>query len=345
MDQTNATNRVSMPGCLSESGILWIDDAMAASIATSDLAYRAVRDALIAHARGEFDQPLKPYVRPGGRKNEWSRGRLITMPAYLGGAFDVLGAKLITGFPANVDRGLPRASGLICLFDTTNGTPVAVMDCHTISTRRTAAVAALCVDHLAVAEPLIIAIIGAGPIARETVMSLLSSPSRNIDRVSIYDIRAERAEQLAAEFDTAAIDVTAAERLEDCLSHANVIVSATTGAKGIVTKSAVSGPWLIVALSLEDFDADVMLSADKLICDDFDQCNREEKLFHHLVGSGRISRDAVYAELGEVLAGVKLGREGAETIYVNPMGMAIEDLALASRVYAQALAQAGARPG
>ena len=58
---------------------------------------------------------------------------LIGMPAYVGGGFKALGAKLITGFPVNVTRGIPRASGVIVLFDTTTGVPVAILDCRTIS--------------------------------------------------------------------------------------------------------------------------------------------------------------------------------------------------------------------
>src|SRR5262245_23872016 len=95
-----------------DGAVLWIDAAKASRLATSELAYRTTYDALQLHALGEFDQPLKPYVRPGGRAAEFERGRLICMPAYLGGQYQALGAKLVTGFPANVARGLPRASSV-----------------------------------------------------------------------------------------------------------------------------------------------------------------------------------------------------------------------------------------
>lgn len=50
-----------------------------------------------------------------------------------------------------------------------------------------------------------------------------------------------------------------------------------------------------------------------------------------------LSREDVYAELGEIVAGIKHGRENQERIFVNPMGMSIEDLALAHRVYQLAI--------
>ncbi len=96
--------------------------------------------------------------------------------------------------------------------------------------------------------------------------------------------------------------------------------------------------WLFVGLSLDDARPEVMLSADKVIVDDFEQACREEKLLHRLVQQGRFSREQIYATLGEIVDG-KPGRERAtEKIYVNPMGMAVEDIATGARVYEKAIA-------
>lgn len=320
--------------CLPESDILWISENRAANLATVSLAYETTSAALKLHARGDFDQPLKPYVRPGGRADEHERGRLLSMPAFLGGDHKALGVKLMAGFPVNIDKGLPRAAGLIALFDPVTGVPVAILSCQTISARRTAAVASICVDYLAANEPLRVAILGAGPIAHETIISLLLSRPRQVDLVSIYDPRSDRAEalaQLIAPNTETLITTAASARL--CVSGANVIIAATTGAKDYIQLDWLSGPWLVVALSHDDFRKEVMLSADKLIVDDFDQCNREEMLFGHLVQSGALARRDVYAELGEIVSGMKAGREARERVFVNPMGMAIEDIALANGIY------------
>ncbi|HRY14387.1 MAG TPA: 2,3-diaminopropionate biosynthesis protein SbnB, partial [Candidatus Competibacteraceae bacterium] len=123
----------------------------------------AVRDCLLCHERGEFVQPLKPYVRPRGREGEYEGGRFIAMPAYLGGRFDMAGIKWIAGFPTNLNRGLPRASGTLQLNCSVTGRPLAIMECETLSARRTTAIAVLAVDLLAAPPPLKVAIIGAGP--------------------------------------------------------------------------------------------------------------------------------------------------------------------------------------
>jgi ornithine cyclodeaminase len=123
-----------------------------------------------------------------------------------------------------------------------------------------------------------------------------------------------------------------------CVRDANVIITATTGAREYLQKDWVAPGGLIVALSLDDCTPELFLSADKVVVDDFDQCNREEKLLHRLNRAGRFRREQVHAELGEVIAGSKAGRErDHERIYLNPMGMAIEDLATAKAAYDRAV--------
>ncbi|MNJ73034.1 alanine dehydrogenase [compost metagenome] len=81
------------------------------------------------------------------------------------------------------------------------------------------------------------------------------------------------------------------------------------------------------------------MGADKVIVDDWDQSNREKKISNQLVLEGRFSREQLHAELGEILIGAKPGREQEnEIIVLNPMGMAVEDIASAAEVYHQALA-------
>jgi ornithine cyclodeaminase/alanine dehydrogenase-like protein (mu-crystallin family) len=317
-----------------ERPIVWISEEKASRIATASLAYQTTMETLRIHARGDFDQPLKPYVRSGGRLNESEGGRLTTMSAYVGDPFRALGAKLVTGFPINVAKGLPRASGVIVLFDPVTGEPIAIMGCQAISARRAAAIASICVDHLAPKDRLRIAILGAGPIAHETVISLFVSKPRPIDVVSIYDPLRNRAASIASNVSPfTEVPITVAQSAESCVAGANVIVTATTGSKAYIQADWLNGPWLVVALSLDDFVPEILLSADKLICDDFSQCNRSDKLFHKHVHSGALTRERVYAELGEIVSGERAGRENDETIFVNPMGMAIEDIALAARVY------------
>jgi N-[(2S)-2-amino-2-carboxyethyl]-L-glutamate dehydrogenase len=317
--------------------ILFLNDRQVAELLPPPVALAAVETGLKLHASGYVEQPLKPYVRPGGRENEYKRGRVIFMPAFVGGDVNMIGAKIIAGFPANVDRGLPRASGLIVLNSAETGFPLAVMECAELSARRTAAVARICFERLAGTPPYSVAILGAGPIAAAVIDTLALNPG--ITGIRIFDPRIERAQLLALkkrlqhDIEVEAVrEITCATHAADCL------VTATVGSRGYLTPSIAGRKRLIVALSLDDASEDLFLNSDKIVVDSFDDCNREEKLLHRLVQRGRFSRAAVHAELGEILLGTKPGREHPEeSIYVNPMGMAVEDVAAASVVYRTAL--------
>lgn len=320
---------------------IFLNDKQVSELLSNADAYEAVAGALECHARDEFEQPLKPYIRPRGRDQEFIGGRFIAMPAYLGGQFQIAGLKWIAGFPANVARGLPRASGMVILNSTETGRVKAIMECSTLSARRTAAVAAISFDRLAPAGPRRVAVIGAGPIAHAILNALADKPTRQIEDVRLCDMHPERAERVAAALVGSGLPpVRVFTSAEKSVAGANVIIPATAGSTGGYMKAEWLSPgWLIIAISLDDCAPEVFLSAHHLVVDDFDQCCREEKLLHRLVIAGSFSREKVSATLGEVVAGIarKPVREG-ENVYVNPMGLAVEDLAVAFTVYRKAVA-------
>ena len=321
--------------------ILLLNDAQVSDLLTPADAYEAVVAALKCHAGGDVEQPLKPYVRPRGRDQEYSGGRFIAMPAFLGGPFQVAGLKWIAGFPANVERGLPRASGMVILNSTETGRVLAIMECATLSARRTAAVAAISFDNLAPSGPRRVAVIGAGPIGRSILKALADDPARQIEDVRLCDLRRERAERVAAALVGSGLPpVRVFASAEETVAGANVIIPATAGSSGGYLKAEWLSPgWLIVAISLDDCTAEVFLSADHVVVDSFEDCCREEKLLHRLVKDGRFNREKVAARLGELVTGTaRRPVQHGENVYVNPMGMAVEDLAVASTVYRKAAA-------
>src|SRR5699024_11554696 len=93
-------------------------------------------------------------------------------------------------------------------------------------------------------------------------------------------------------------------------------------------------------ISIMDIKKDVFIEADKVVVDDWSQANREKKTINQLVEEGRFSKEALHAELGELLTGAKPGRENDdEIILLNPMGMAIEDISSAYYIYKEAKQQ------
>jgi ornithine cyclodeaminase len=113
----------------------------------------------------------------------------------------------------------------------------------------------------------------------------------------------------------------------------------------VVDKPYLSYDWLqkgafVSNISIMDVHKEVFLKADKVVVDDWEQSNREKKVINQLVVEGTFSREQLHAELGEILIGTKVGRESdEEIILLNPMGMAVEDIASAHEIYRKAVAE------
>lgn len=294
-----------------------------------------VRDALRLHAETSFRQPLKAYLKRDEVRDHVA-DRIIAMPAWLGGEFPVSGIKWIGSKHDNPERhGLPRASAVIVLNDPETNYPFAILEGALISAMRTAAVTVVAAEHLAVANFSTVACIGCGPIGETQVAGLVEHFS-SIRKVLLCDRRLEAGENLAMRL---------AERFPDVSFVYDADVSRAVGEADLVATATVAeapyleDSWLrpgvfVANVSLMDCTKEVYVEADKVVVDDWDQSNRAKKIIHQLVEEGRFSREKLHAELGEIVVGRRPGRETAEErIILNPMGMAIEDLACARHFY------------
>ena len=290
----------------------------------------AISRALIAHGRGHYVQPLKPYLRWPGAGH--IADRIIAMPAFLGGDDAVAGLKWIGSRHENpLQHRLERASGLIILNDSQTNYPVAVMEAGLISGMRTAAVTAIAARYLARKRFERLVCIGCGPIARMQITTMIEQfPS--IRQIYVYDRNPDAAahliETVAARFPeiTYTVEICA----EDAVQQAHVLITCTVADQPYIAFEWLRNGVFISNVSIMDLHTDVFLKADKVIVDDWEQCNREKKIIHQMVTEGLFSRKRLHAELGEIVIGTKPGRESDdEIILLNPMGMAIEDIACA----------------
>lgn len=306
----------------------------------SDLYMDAVAEGFRNHAAGDFVQPLKPYLR--SPRTEHIADRIIAMPAWIGGDTPVAGLKWIGSKHDNpARRGIDRASAVIVLNDPETNYPVALLEGGLVSAMRTAAVTGLAARHLARPGFAEAAIIGCGPIAERQAQMLLEQFA-DVKDLRLFDVRRDAARALADRLRQShpgvavAIAASAEEAVRDC----PVVITCTVTDKPYLAFDWLSKGTFLANVSIMDVERDVFLKADKVIVDDWDQSNREKKIINLLVEAGEFSRERLHAELGEIVVGRKPGRENDdEIILLNPMGMAIDDIACAQAILHRAVEQ------
>jgi len=276
-------------------------------------AVEAVRDAFVAHARGEWTMPPKVYV------TNYPAGDFRAMPA-LGGGYALL--KWITSFPDNPARGLPTVTGVVLVSDASNGQLRAVLDAASVTALRTGAAAVLACEALGRPDAETAAVIGAGVNGQAAARTFLAR-----DRaVSLWDVDVARAARVAAELGCAV-----APSLEAALA-ADLLVTVTPGHE-VLLRDGTLRPGQHVSLMGADGPGkaeatDGELRRAHLFADDWEQASHGGELAH-AVEAGVVTRSDVTA-IGEVLAGTAPGRAAAEEITMfDSTGLAIQDLAIA----------------
>lgn len=294
----------------------------------------AVTQGLAQHAAGSVVQPIKPYLR-------WPEAnhiadRIIAMPCYLGGETPAAGIKWVGSREANGRKfGLPRASAVIILNDVDTNFPIAVLEGSLISGMRTAAVTAIAAKYLANPGFTSVACIGCGPIAKMQIVTLIEQfPA--IENIYLFDLNPHASEQFSRHFSESypQINFLPAASARQAVAQGDLVVTCTVTDSPYIEFDWIKPGAFVSNVSIMDLHKEVFEQANKIVVDDWDQCNREKKIINQLVLEGRFSRDQLHAELGELVVGKKTGRENQDEIIVlNAMGMAVDDIACARHFY------------
>ena len=290
-----------------------LDGAAVERAVSPGRAVEAVRDAFVAHARGEWTMPPKVYV------TNYPAGDFRAMPA-LGGGYALL--KWITSFPGNPARGLPTVTGVVLVSDASNGQLRAVLDAASVTALRTGAAAVLACEALGRADAETAAVIGAGVNGRAAARTFLARGRA----VSLWDLDADRAARVAAE-----LGCVVAPSLESALA-ADLLVTVTPGHEVLLRDGTLRAGQHVSLMGADGPGkaeaTDGELARARLFCDDWEQASHGGELAH-AVEAGVVTRSDVTA-IGDVLAGTAPGRAGGEEITMfDSTGLAIQDLAIA----------------
>lgn len=293
-----------------------------------------VQKAYQAHARGESMLPHSTFLRfPAEEKN-----RIIALPAYLGEGFSVAGIKWIASFPGNLERGIERASAVVILNSTKTGRPQAIIEGSGISSKRTAASAALAARILH-EDATHVGLIGCGPINFEVARFILAALP-GVESFLVFDQNDEKARQFKAKCRELSdkVEVGLAPDAKTVLKNCSLTSLATTAISPHLEDLSQSPPRsTILHISLRDLTPEVILSCDNVV-DDIDHVCRAQTSVHlaeQLTGQ----RNFIRCTLGDILLDRAPARDSSrsDTTIFSPFGLGILDLAVAQYLFEQAV--------
>ena len=296
---------------------------------------RVVREAYLAHAEGQSVNPDSYFLRFPEKPDS----RIIALPAYLGKNFDVAGLKWIGSFPANVQRGFPRASAILVLNRYETGYPFAILESSIISAARTAASAALAAHWLSGQSHRArsLGIVGTGLIARY-VYDFLMDSEWEFEEVRLHDLspaESEKFKNTACRPDRHRAILVAPD-VAQLVRSCDLIVFTTVASTPHVHDPALfdHNP-LVLHISLRDLAPEILLRSQNVV-DDVEHVMKANTS-PHLTEQKTGNRDFVTGTLADIILG-RRSVDSSRPIIFSPFGMGILDLAVGKWVYDQAVA-------
>lgn len=298
----------------------------------------AVAGVLAAQGRGEtvIEPRMHLFPRPDGDR---TAGHFNVLRGATG---EMAGVKVVGDFVSNHLRGLPSELALLLLLDPDTGIPRAILDATAITEMRTGAVTAIGAQHLARSDSRCLGHIGARGTAYWNVR-LLCHVLPGLDQIRVHSLRPESREEFARTLSRdLGREVNAVESWEECVRGADVLVEAsrlTEPAPLLRTEWVKPGALVVPYGTVSAIELSLTEIMDKVVVDDWSQAGVGPlgALRAH-VDSGRLTEDNLHAELGEIVAGRKLGRESeSERILLWHRGLSTTDIALGEALLAKAV--------
>jgi thiomorpholine-carboxylate dehydrogenase len=239
---------------------------------------------------------------------------------------DFMGVKMVTYGPENSSKGLPTYHAMVQLFETVTGKPLATIEAGALTDLRTAAVSAAAARLLARPDSSKLAILGSGAQARSHLKVFRHVFS--LKEITVWSRRSSNAQRFARDN-----NVLASASVKEAVEGADIIVAATSAKEPVLC-----GKWIkpganvcsVGAYGASNRELDDEAMKATIIVD--------SRVAAKIESGDIISSNAeIYAELGELIAGMELPKNS--TTVFKSVGMAVEDLAAARLVYTTLLAK------
>ena len=291
-----------------------------------------VANAYAEHKYGVSSLPHSIFLRfPENKRN-----RIIGLPAYLGGEYNIAGMKWISSFPANTERNIERASAVLLVNELDTGHVKAVLESSIISAKRTAGSAAIAAKLLhSNKNEDTIGFVGCGRI-NEEMYRFMRAAFPTLKKIVLYDLSTERAERFIEIIKPmGAIEAEIVNSVSEVFVAAQLTIFATTvGEPYVFDISECNENSTILNISLRDFDPEVVLKCDNVV-DDLDHVCRENTSIH-LTANKIGNTDFVRCGIADVIKNNQPGRIGGKPVMFSPYGLGVLDIALGKYVLAKA---------
>lgn len=298
-------------------------------------AIAAMEKAFAAYSAGKAKVP--PVVHLDVPENE---GEVHIKAAYVLGTPSYT-VKIASGFYKNKERGLPLSGGMMIVFDSQTGYPLAfLLDNGYLTDFRTAAAGAVASKYLASQDVQQVGVIGGGMQGRMQVQAL--SFVRKFKRVKVYDHRTinivRYLEDMRGKVDA---DFSAAGTVRDAVRGSQIVITATPSREALIDAAWVEPGTHITALGSDgphkqELDAQILAKADRVIADSIEQCIKLGEI-HHAIKLELLKREDIDGELGQVISGAIPGRQSANEITVCDLtGVGVQDAFIAALAFEKA---------
>jgi alanine dehydrogenase len=243
------------------------------------------------------------------------------------------GVKVVGDFVDNYKSGLPSELALLMLFDPSTGAPQAILNATSLTDMRTGAVTALGAKYLARKDSRVLGHIGARGTAYWNVRLL--NHLFDFEEIRIHSKRAASQEAFAARLShDLGKPVRAVDSWEECIRDADIVVEATRLTEPqplLKTEWIKAGALVIPYGTMSAVELSLTDIMSKIIVDDWGQCRKGlpfGALRRH-VDLDKLTEATLHAELGQIVAKLKTGREtDEETILFWHRGLSLSDIAL-----------------
>ena len=309
--------------------VLVASAAQISHLLSTSRAIAAMESAFRTWGMGEVEQPLRAVLHTAA-------GPFFVMPAAVG---HYAGVKALTMVDANAGTSRPVTQGLVALFDTRTGDPVAILDAASITAIRTAAVSAVATRHLARDDAHVLAILGSGVQARTHLDAVCAV--RDVREIRVWS----RSTAQARHFVNVVRphhSVRACDTAEEAVHGADIVCCVTASPTPLVPSAAYADGAHINAVgshtrSTRELDG-ATIARSRLIVDSRESARAEAGELALAVAEGACTEEHIAAELADVVMGRAAGRTSARELTVfKSLGLAMEDVVAAAAVLDAAL--------